>query len=248
VVFRTVGVVPEADRHHRERAGTDQFALFTAHRPAQVVEHLDGHAQPGALDFAAMHRAVGIADDEAGNDVGAARDRRKLDVPLDARIDVVETFGDQRAAGREHGAQGLQAVGLARLEIDLGDGVDELGRGAEMRHGFGVGIVEQDVAATDEGRAVIKQQGCARGKAGHQPVPHHPAAGGEVEQAVIGMHVALQLVFLDVLQQRAAGAMDDALGHTGGARGIHDVERMVEGQLLEADAPLVGMGGEEIRQ
>ena len=36
--------------------------------------------------------------------------------------------------------------------------------------------------------------------AGHQPVPHHPAAGGEVEEPVARAHVAVQLVFLQVLQ------------------------------------------------
>jgi hypothetical protein len=55
-----------------------------------------------------------------------------------------------------------------------------------MRHAFGIGVVEQDVAAADEGRAVVEQQRGAGGQAGDQPVPHHPAAGGEVEQAVAG--------------------------------------------------------------
>ncbi len=43
----------------------------------------------------------------------------------------------------------------------------------------------------------------------------------------------MQLVFLEVLQQRAAGAVHDALGHAGGTRGEHDEQRMVERQALE---------------
>ena len=43
----------------------------------------------------------------------------------------------------------------------------------------------------------------------------------------------MELVLLEMLDQRAAGAVDDALGHAGGAGGIHDVERMVEGQTDE---------------
>ncbi|MNN19907.1 hypothetical protein D3C81_1331650 [compost metagenome] len=35
-------------------------------------------------------------------------------------------------------------------------------------------------------------------------------------------------MFLEVLQEHAAGAVDDALGHAGGAGGIEDVQRMVE--------------------
>ena len=36
------------------------------------------------------------------------------------------------------------------------------------------------------------------------------------------------MVFLEMLQQRAPGAVDDALGRAGGAGGIEDVERMIE--------------------
>ncbi|MCY1258410.1 hypothetical protein D9M70_66180 [compost metagenome] len=39
----------------------------------------------------------------------------------------------------------------------------------------------------------------------------------------------MQAVFLDVLQQHAAGAVDDAFGHAGGAAGVEDVQRMGEG-------------------
>jgi hypothetical protein len=55
-------------------------------------------------------------------------------------------------------------VSAARLQVDLGDGVDELGRGAEVGHAFGVGVVEEDVAASDEGRAVVEQQRGAGGR------------------------------------------------------------------------------------
>ena len=42
----------------------------------------------------------------------------------------------------------------------------------------------------------------------------------------------MELVLLEVLHQRAAGAVDDALGYTGRARGIQDVEGMIERQGL----------------
>src|SRR5258708_22643839 len=38
----------------------------------------------------------------------------------------------------------------------------------------------------------------------------------------------MELVLLQMLQRRAAGSVDDALGHTGGAGGIQDVQGMVE--------------------
>ena len=102
-----------------------------------------------------------------------------------------------------------------------------------MGHLLGLGKVEQHLAARGEGRAVVKQQRGAGGEAGNQPVPHHPAAGCEIEQPVARAHVAVQLVLLEVLEQHAAVAMDDALGHTGGAAGEHDEQRVIEGDAVE---------------
>ena len=124
---------------------------------------------------------------------------------------------------------------LARHERDLLLRVDVLGRRAEMGHLLGVGELPQDAAAVDERRAVVEQQRRAGRQPGHQPVPHHPAAGREVEQAVAGLEVAVQQMLLQVLQQRAAGAVHDALRHAGGARRVQDVQRMVERQLHVVD-------------
>ena len=117
-----------------------------------------------------------------------------------------------------------------------------------MGHAFGVGVIEDDVLVRRERRAVIEQQGGTGGEAGHQPVPHHPAAGGEVIDAVARLHVTMQAVLLEVLQQGPAGTMDDALGHAGGARGVHDVERMIKGQLGKFKIVDVSKGLDEIAQ
>src|SRR3546814_11559979 len=98
-IARAGGVGPEADRHARERLHADQLALLAAHRPAVVVEHLDRHAEAAALDLAAPNRAARIAADEAGDDVGAAGDRRQPDVVLDVAADVVETIRPTPRAG-----------------------------------------------------------------------------------------------------------------------------------------------------
>ena len=45
----------------------------------------------------------------------------------------------------------------------------------------------------------------------------------------------MQPVLLQVLEQRAAGAMHDAFRRAGRAGGEQDVERMVEGQPLEGE-------------
>ena len=43
----------------------------------------------------------------------------------------------------------------------------------------------------------------------------------------------MQAQFLDVLQQGATDAVDDALGHARGAAGIEDVQRLLEGHRGE---------------
>ena len=63
---------------------------------------------------------------------------------------------------------------------------------------------------------------------GHEVVPHHPAGGGEPEEAVAGPEVVVQRERLQVLEEDAAVAVDDRLGQAGGARRVQDVQRMVE--------------------
>ncbi len=43
----------------------------------------------------------------------------------------------------------------------------------------------------------------------------------------------MQAVLLEVLQQHAAGTVDDALGDTGGTAGVEDIERMGKGHRDE---------------
>src|SRR2546430_14710047 len=81
---------------------------------------------------------------------------------------------------------------------------------------------------------------------------HHPATGREVEQPVAALQVGVQQVLLVMLQQRAAGAMHDALRSAGRAGRIQDVQRMVEGERGEgcgapADAELLPERSEERR-
>ena len=42
-------------------------------------------------------------------------------------------------------------------------------------------------------------------------------------------------MLLHVLKQGAASPVDDALGHAGGAGGIENVQRMIEGKRLELE-------------
>ena len=108
-------------------------------------------------------------------------------------------------------------------------------------------VVEERVAVGLERRAVVERERRLAGERAHQPVPHHPAAGGEVEDAPAALHVAVQGKLLDVLQQRPARSVHDALRRPGGPGGVHDVERMVEREALELD-PGRSVAGDEVIQ
>ncbi|MNF90712.1 hypothetical protein D3C84_732900 [compost metagenome] len=108
-----------------------------------------------------------------------------------------------------------------------------LGAGTEGADPFAVDQVEQTLGAGMQRRAVVEHQCGADCQATDQPVPHHPAAGGVVEQHVVRAQVVVQAVFLQVLQQHTASTVHDALGHAGGAAGVKNVQRLVEGQRGE---------------
>ena len=194
-------------------------------------------AQPAALQLAAPDRQRRIAEREAGHDIGAARDRRQAEVVLDALIDVVEALLGERAPGREHRPQVRELEILARHHTQLLRGVDVLGRRAEVRHPLLLGEDPERAPAIDERRAVEQQQRARAREARDEPVPHHPAARREIEQAIAALQVAMQKMLLEVLQQRAARAVDDAFRRAGRARRVEDVDRMVERQARKLDRP-----------
>src|SRR5690606_39894642 len=94
--------------------------------------------------------------------------------------------------------------------------------------------IEKSVAVGIKGRAVIEQQRSAACQARHQPVPHHPSAGGEIEEAVAVHYAAMQTMFLEVLQQCAACRMDNAFRNPRGSGRIQYVKRVREGQPLKS--------------
>jgi hypothetical protein len=92
------------------------------------------------------------------------------------------------------------------------------------------------------GVAVVKQDRGPAGQGGEEPVPHHPAAGGDVEDLVFPLEIAMDDQFLQVVDQDSTRALDHALGLAGGAGGKHDEHRMIEGQLLEFHREVIILG------
>ena len=103
-----VRVPPEADGAGGEGAGADQFALFAdGDRLAGFAPNLHRHAQPLALQLPGVNRQVGVAEDEAGDQVGAAGHGDDRHVLLDGLTDVAKALLGERSAGGEQAAQRL---------------------------------------------------------------------------------------------------------------------------------------------
>ena len=115
---------------------------------------------------------------------------------------------------------GLQAAAFQSRE--------KLRAGAKDADAFIVDQVDQAFRTRMERRTVVQHHRAAHRQGRDQPIPHHPAAGGVVEQPVADSQVGMQAMFLHMLQQHATGAVDDALGYAGGAAGVEDVERVSE--------------------
>ena len=109
-----------------------------------------------------------------------------------------------------------------------------------------LGHVPQPVDARVSGTAFVEHDRRSGADAADQPVPHHPAAGGEVEDPLAAPQIAVQHQLLHVLDEGAAVAVDDALRHAGRAGRIHDEERVVEGNLLKRQLGRRRIGRPEI--
>ena len=108
-------------------------------------------------------------------------------------------------------------MSFARTQVRLGNGINELGRGADDVDSLLIDKIENDVCVREKRRAVIQRQRSPAGQSGYQPVPHHPAAGREIKKPIIGAQSHVQLLLLKVLQQRPASTVDNTLGHTRGS-------------------------------
>lgn len=95
--------------------------------------------------------------------------------------------------------------------------LDVFSRGTEMSHLELICQLPQADGRRLEWTAVPEDDGRTHTEAGHQPVPHHPARGGIVKEDVLGIHVAVDDVFLLQLEQETSARMDNAFGQARGA-------------------------------
>ena len=188
-----------------------------------------------ALQLAAVDRQQRDAADEGGADVGAAAGREQPGVGAEVLVDPVEALGRERRAGRADGAAGGErSRSGAGLDALLHAGGDVAGAGPEAGDPGALGEVPEHAHVGMAGAAVVEHDRGGGEQAGDEEVPHHPAGGREPEDAVAGLGVDVEVELLQVLEQDPAVALDDRLRQPGGARGVEDPERVVEGHALEA--------------
>ena len=204
-------------------------------------------AAPSArrLQLAAVDREQRHAADEGGAEVGAAAGREQPGVGAELLVDPVEALGGERGAGRADRLEAAEVAALAGLDAGLHAGGDVGGAGAEHRDPGPLGEVPEDAHVGVAGVAVVEDDRGPGEEAGDEEVPHHPAGRREPEEAVAGMGVDVEVELLQVLEQDPALALDDRLRQAGGAGGVEDPERVVEGDPLEGELGALA-GGEQL--
>ena len=228
-------VAEQAERPRGERIAADELPDPRIRRRRLRRQRLHVEAEAAGLEHPAPDRQLGVAEGEAADDVGAAGDRLQLhraDLlgdPVELPVAQDRTGGEDRSqGGRRRLALGRVAAVLAELQVRRA--------GAEDRGLLGGDDLPQRPRPGK--RPVVEDDLGAAGQRRELPVPHHPGGARLEEERVARAEVAVQAVLLQVLDQGAASAMDDALWRPGGARGEEDEERVVEGKAL----PTIGQG------
>ena len=217
-VARAVVGAEEAEGHGGEGAAAHELPFLAARRPSGVVEDGDVHSERQGLDLAAPHRRRRVAADETRHDVRPTGHGAQAQVAADLLVYEIEALGCEGGARREHAAHGAEVVTLRGLDARLRGSVDEFRRHAEDVHPRRICEVEQHVGVGVEGRSVVEHQRRFGGERADEPVPHHPAAGREVEDSFARLQVDVESVLLQMLEKRAPGAVDDALRRAGRSR------------------------------
>src|SRR5262249_22673615 len=118
-IFRTVRVIPEADRHRRKRRLADELTRLVAKRVAFRSEDSEVHAEAWHLDLATQDGKIRTSPRKEPDDVRTAGDRGQMDIRLDRPVDEVEAFGRERRSGRRDRPDRGEIVRLDRFQTGL---------------------------------------------------------------------------------------------------------------------------------
>ena len=138
------------------------------------------------LDLAAIDGQRRLAGREAGDDVGAAADAAEAHVALHALVDEVEAVRGERASGGQDRAQRREVVLAARARRPPSRRARATSRSCRTPRAAPATTRSQRIGRSrSDRRAVVEHDRRADRQAGHEPVPHHPPAGREVEDPVV---------------------------------------------------------------
>ena len=229
--FSPSGSFQNADRHRRERR---------ACRPARPSRRARAGRRRRRPRPSCRGRGIAARRDTPAAAGCRARSRRRCRcrrrstpaarVVLHVAVDVVEAFRRQRRAGREDGLAGAAACGSARgLTPALSIAPIHFALVPNTLMPIVVGEIPQRIAVG------MRRASRRTAPAWRRPRGRTPASSTSSSRRSCSRRSGrsrfrsrVQAMFLEVLQQRAAGAVHDAFRHAGGAGGIQDVERVVE--------------------
>ena len=240
-------VAPDAAGHPGPRPRADELADLAAQR--LPVRRVDVHrqAQRREAERDGLRRIQQADREEAGADLGAARDVDDRDPPAarDVLVQPVVGAGVPRLAGRRDRAQGGEiGVGLA-----LRDQRADQGR-RDPEHGHALLLDEPpEPVVRPVGRSLhVDHAGAERARADDRPRAHDPAHVGREEDAVAGPDVGLVGRLAGDREQEAAVDVQRPLRPAGRAGRVCeqvgvlrlDLERrQLAGPELHVPAPVV---------
>ena len=211
MVALRVAISPKAERLRGERGAIDQLALLSNRRAASILaQNLDLHTQYGTLDLAAIDRLGRNPADKAAHDIGTARQGCQADIGFNLLVNIVEALVNQRRSGHPNRIQRGQIFGLFDAELCFGQRFKILGRYPKKAQSMPRRQPPKHARVWGKRRAVVEQQRRAKPQARHQPVPHHPAAGGEKEQPIALAQIVV-VAMLNQLLEDDPGAVHDTL-------------------------------------
>ncbi len=257
-------VAPEVQGHGRQGLRAHELADFTRDGLSVFVPGLDRAPEQAALHLTGNLRQLAVAADEGAREVGAAGDVAPPDVTRSEFLEFASAptlnIFRQGRPGRAQCAHGLEprhrrqvhprlhAVGEeGRTGAEEGDA--QFGGKAPERGPVGVLLAAARIAIVEAAGRAIEEPRDLR-------VPHHPTGGAVPVIALapgVGVVAAAHVVVQDLQGQGnddgAAVTVHDGLGQTGGAAGIGEPQRVIEGQPHRCEGGGGGLvGGESVRK
>ena len=163
------------------------------------------------------------------------RTSRRATGRAEALVEPVECLRGQRRPGRPERLEPGEVPTRPRVDPGLHARGDEARGRPEARDARLLGQVPQRAEVGVPGVAVEQHHRRIGEQATVQEVPHHPAGGGEPEDAIVRVQVDVEVEHLQHLQQDPAVPVHDRLRQPRRAGAVQHPQRVVERDLRERE-------------